>query len=235
MPEYHILRAVVALLCAVAAHKSTRYTRAVLAAQGLWCAFPALAKAEWWKVWVAVPLLCGVTATSALWLIDSIRNSVIGRRERALLFAICLLFATAIVSRWWWWEPHRWIQAIMAIRQYVAIGVAFAALFSWLYLRVSYPAQSRLTGWWVLWLSALALLSATGASGLLWSVLPWKHHLWAQRAVNAAGLLVQIGLLLNLRHSHAAPAFRWPRFYRPSPGEFRARTDQAGQIAHPAP
>lgn len=210
MPEYHVLRAVAALMAAGVATQSRGSLRWYFWLQAVFSGVPAWVESDAWKLYCLVPLVMATGVAATVVTIMGLWRSAVSGRERGLLLAWCGCMGGALALSGWIWAPERWFQALMLGRQYGLLALAAGGTAGWCYLRHLRPLAA-ITGascWWCCWLWVSFGLSATTKGGLLWSIVPWDGGLPWWRGVSGVGLVFQIVLMataLNLRGRSREP------------------------------
>ena len=214
MTEYHILRAILSCLSAYCARIANGWDRVYFAVFSLFCGFPALVYADWWKHFVSVPLSIITLVLAFALTISYTSHSLTYHRELrlAIIWSVCL--AGSIVCCGWVWRSESAFQAIMIIRQYLLLLISVAASCLCWYLRYFRPTYTQLTVWWCWWLWLNFIMSSTTKGGLIWKLSAWNDNQFTWRIVSDTCLIIQslfLGLLIveyvlmSRRHTKRIP------------------------------
>lgn len=243
MPEYHILRAALALteaflfweLCKLRNVPGWMFwLMPFLLVSTLTYALPAWLDSAWWWRSVFAPLvmlrlLFTIAVTVDLY--TSMTHGRVYRREQMLLGWWSIVMALFLVLASWAWSAENGFQSLMVIRQYLLVllsaGSALAAVYL-MFLRPVFIA-SGIKAEAILWcgfLYAECLLSGTIKHGLAWYALSWwldvtVDEAWAGRrwywqCVSDGCLIAQLGMMLQwVKIRHELNAARTLRAYPP--------------------
>lgn len=236
MPEYHILRGLLALSEGCLFARLLKTPR--LPGWYLWL-FPFLIISaishgipafldsdEWWRhAWGPLAILrlgFGMAVTGNLYL--AMTRGRIYRREQILLGNWAAALSGALVLIASVWHPENLFQTAMVIRQYVLVLLSFGSAFVALYLIVLRPVflagELHADSWlWIGWLYVQCLLATAVKGGLAWIMLArmsqlavfhaWLTGRWFWRTWGDCGLFLELlVVLLWLRVRETSTAHR---------------------------
>ena len=212
MPEYHVLRLLLAAAEAVVVVAILRQSCGYLFEWGIYLYFAAASDTlpayvhdlSWWQ-WVWQPVQIGVMVLLFRAAVRSFAflTPFTGRRERTLLAALAAIVAgvlTAGLMRHWQLHPATEFQQFCALRMYFGFLVAVAHSFAWVYVRWHRPvpasALARRHGILICtWLWVWFVSSTSYRNGLLWQFFAWEDGEPVWRLHSGLCILAQISLM----------------------------------------
>ena len=243
MPEYHILRAALALteaflfweLCKLRNVPGWMFwLMPFLMVSSLTYALPAWLDSAWWWRQVFTPftlMRLGFTVGVTVDLYTSMTYGRVYRREQLLLGSWSIVMALLLVLASWAWSAANGIQALMVIRQYILVLLSAGSILAAVYLMLLRPIfiEGGIGPEAMLWcgfLYAECLLSGTVKHGLAWYGLAWALNVsvdeawigrrWYWQCVSDGCLLAQLGMMLQwVKIRHELNASRTLRVYPP--------------------
>ena len=156
----------------------------------------------WRSIWLPLEMVQIVLAwqvSTKLFALATDCKTYWWERVNILIFGACIGGAFILLT--WQWHPANEFQAMVLISQYYHIGLftGWSVIFAWFwYLRpIGCTSQViRLIMFWSVWLACQCLMSLTGRSCLLWTILNPSNGLWWSRLITDISMLVQTAFIL---------------------------------------